>query len=129
MIITCGIIVFTSVFCIKNSFDISIAEKTKQYGMLKSVGATKKQIRKNVFLKQQYLGLIGIPLGLLLGVFASSILILISNSFIGDMLAKGLKTCIIFFLDILCGCNRLRNYNNIIVCIKKCKKSFKKFLL
>ena len=49
VIITCGIIVFTSVFCIKNSFDISIAEKTKQYGMLKSVGATKKQIRKNVF--------------------------------------------------------------------------------
>ena len=41
--IVCGIIVFTSIFCIKNSFDISIAEKTKQYGMLKSVGATKNK--------------------------------------------------------------------------------------
>ncbi len=96
VIITCGIIVFTSVFCIKNSFDISIAEKTKQYGMLKSVGATKKQIRKNVFFEATILGLIGIPLGLLLGVFASSILILISNSFIGDMLAKGLKLVLSF---------------------------------
>ena len=96
VIITCGIIVFTSVFCIKNSFDISIAEKTKQYGMLKSVGATKKQIRKNVFFEATILGLIGIPLGLLLGVFASSTLILISNSFIGDMLAKGLKLVLSF---------------------------------
>ena len=96
VIITCGIIVFTSVFCIKNSFDISVAEKTKQYGMLKSVGATKKQIRKNVFFEATILGLIGIPLGLLLGVFASSILILISNSFIGDMLAKGLKLVLSF---------------------------------
>ena len=44
--IVVGIIVFTSVFCIKNSFDISITEKTKQYGMLRSIGATKKQIIK-----------------------------------------------------------------------------------
>lgn len=49
--IACGIIVVTSVFCIKNSFDISITEKIKQYGMLRSIGATKKQIRKNVFFK------------------------------------------------------------------------------
>ena len=29
-----AVIIFTSVFCIKNSFDISITEKTRQYGML-----------------------------------------------------------------------------------------------
>ena len=34
------IIIVSSVFCIKNSFDISIAEKTKQYGMFRSIGAT-----------------------------------------------------------------------------------------
>ena len=50
VIIVMVIIVFTSVFCIKNSFDISITEKIRQYGMLRSIGATKKQIRKNVFL-------------------------------------------------------------------------------
>lgn len=94
--VVCGIIVFTSVFCIKNSFDISIAEKTKQYGMLKSIGATKKQIRKNVFFEATILGLIGIPLGLLLGILASSILIIISNYFIGDMFARGLKLVLSF---------------------------------
>jgi len=94
--IVCGIIVFTSIFCIKNSFDISIAEKTKQYGMLKSVGATKKQIRKNVLFEATILGLIGIPLGLILGMIASSILIVISNLFIGDRLARNLKLVLKF---------------------------------
>ena len=94
--IVCGIIVFTSIFCIKNSFDISIAEKTKQYGMLKSVGATKKQIRKNVLFEATILGLIGIPLGLILGMIASSILIVISNLFIGDMLTRNLKLVLNF---------------------------------
>ena len=94
--VVCGIIVFTSVFCIKNSFDISIAEKTKQYGMLKSIGATKKQIRKNVFFEAIILGLIGIPLGLLLGILASTILIIISNLFLEDMFTRGLKLVLSF---------------------------------
>ena len=74
--IVIGIIVFTSVFCIKNSFDISITEKIKQYGMLRSVGATKKQIKRNVFYEATILGLIGIPLGILLGYLASYILVI-----------------------------------------------------
>ena len=49
VVIVIIIIIVTSVFCIKNSFDISITEKIKQYGMLRSIGATKKQIKHNVF--------------------------------------------------------------------------------
>ena len=79
IIVVCLIIVFTSVFCIKNSFDISITEKIKQYGMLRSVGATKKQIRKNVFYEATILGVIGIILGIVLGLIATYILIIISN--------------------------------------------------
>ena len=89
--IVIAIIVFTSVFCIKNSFDISITEKTKQYGMLKSIGATKKQIKKNVFYEATILGLVGIPLGILLGFTASYVLIIISNYFLNDMLADSLS--------------------------------------
>ena len=89
--IVCIIIVVTSVFCIKNSFDISITEKTKQYGMLRSIGATKKQIKKNVFYEASILGLIGIPLGLLLGFIASYILILITNYLLADAFTEGLK--------------------------------------
>ena len=89
--IVIGIIVFTSVFCIKNSFDISITEKIKQYGMLRSVGATKKQIKRNVFYEATILGLIGIPLGILLGYLASYILIIISNYYLSDMIQAGFK--------------------------------------
>ena len=82
---------FTSVFCIKNSFDISITEKIKQYGMLRSIGATKKQIKNNVFYEATILGLIGIPLGLLLGFIASYILIIICNILLKDSLTGGLN--------------------------------------
>lgn len=73
------VIIFTSIFCIKNSFDISITEKIKQYGMLASIGATKKQIKKNVYYEAFVLGLIGIPLGIIFGVLAAYILVKISN--------------------------------------------------
>ena len=76
------IIIVSSVFCIKNSFDISIAEKTKQYGMFRSIGATSKQIKKNVLYEAFILGIIGIPLGILSGLFASWILIKVCNYYL-----------------------------------------------
>lgn len=95
-IIVMAIIVFTSVFCIKNSFDISITEKIKQYGMLRSIGATKKQIKKNVFYEATILGIIGIPLGILLGFIASYILIIISNYYLKGSFSTELKLEFIF---------------------------------
>ena len=89
--IVMAIIVVTSVFCIKNSFDISITEKIKQYGMLRSIGATKKQIKHNVFYEASILGLIGIPLGILAGILASYILIIVSNYYLGDLMASDIK--------------------------------------
>ena len=89
-IVICVIIVFTSVFCIKNSFDISITEKIRQYGMLRSIGSTQKQIKKNVFFEATILGMFGIPLGLLLGFLASFILMIISNLFVKDILGISL---------------------------------------
>ena len=91
-----GIIIVTSVFCIKNSFDISITEKIKQYGMLRSIGATKKQIRKNVFYEATILGLIGIPLGIILGYFASYILVIISNYYLVDLINSGMELVFVF---------------------------------
>lgn len=74
------IIMITSIYCIKNSFDISTIEKTKMFGHLISLGATKKQI-KNIVLKEGfYLGIIGIPLGLFFGILADYILILVMKN-------------------------------------------------
>ena len=76
------IIIFTSVFCIKNSFDISITEKTKQYGMLRSIGATSKQIKKNIYYEAFILGVIGLVLGLVFGSLAAYILIHVINYYL-----------------------------------------------
>lgn len=81
-IIICIVIMLASIYCIKNSFDISITEKTKQYGILRSVGATKKQIRKNVFYEATILGIFGIPLGIIFGILATFILLKVSNYYI-----------------------------------------------
>lgn len=78
------IIIITSVFCIRNSFAISITEKTKQYGMLASVGATSKQIRKNVLYEGFILAIIGIPLGILSGLLAIFILLKIVEKILVD---------------------------------------------
>ena len=81
------IVMLASVFVIRNSFAISITEKTSMYGMLASVGATKRQIRRNVLFEGFILGLIGIPLGILLGLGVNAILITILNSVLGDVLS------------------------------------------
>lgn len=94
------IIIFTSVFCIRNSFAISITEKIKMYGMLSSVGATRKQIKKNVIFEAMTLGLIGIPLGILSGLFADFVLLKIVNVLLSDALV-GYADGIVFKVSII----------------------------
>lgn len=53
-----AIVLVSSVFVIKNGFAISVTERLKQYGMLASVGTTKKQIKKSVYFEGFVLGLI-----------------------------------------------------------------------
>lgn len=61
------IIMVASVTLIYNSFSISVSERTKQFGLLKSIGATKKQIRHSVYFEGLCLCGIGIPIGVLGG--------------------------------------------------------------
>ena len=84
------IIVISSVFVIRNSFSISVAEKNRQYGMLSSVGATSKQIRRNVIFEGMVIALIAIPLGILFGIVAIMILLKVVNYLLEDML-DGMK--------------------------------------
>ena len=62
-----GLIAFGSVALIYNSFSISVSERTRQFGLLKSIGATKKQIRHAVISEALLLCVVAIPLGFLLG--------------------------------------------------------------
>ncbi len=61
------IIVFGSISLIYNAFSMSVSERTKQIGLLSSIGATKKQLTKSVLFEALFLSGIGIPVGILSG--------------------------------------------------------------
>lgn len=84
------IIIVSSVFVIRNSFAISITEKMKQYGMLSSIGATSKQIKKSVLFEGAILGIIAIPLGIISGIIAIAVLLWLVNILLKDSL-NGIK--------------------------------------
>ena len=74
-VIICAVIVVASASLIFNAFAISVAERTRQFGLLASVGASKRQIRGTVFWEALALAAIGIPLGLLVGVVGSGVVL------------------------------------------------------
>lgn len=80
--IVIALIMFGSVSLIYNAFAISVSERTKQFGLLSSVGATKKQLRKMVFFEALVVSAIGIPLGVLSGVGGIGVtLLFVGNKF------------------------------------------------
>ncbi len=62
------IIMLASISLIYNSFAISVSERSRQLGLLSSVGATKRQKRYSMYYEGFIIGLIGIPIGLLAGI-------------------------------------------------------------
>ena len=73
--IVCAVIVIASASLIFNAFAISVAERTRQFGLLSSIGASKRQIRAMVFWEAMALAIVGIPAGLLLGVAGSAVVL------------------------------------------------------
>lgn len=78
------IILFGSVSLIYNAFAISISERTRQFGLLKSMGATRRQLRRSVLFEGAALSVIGIPLGILLGLAGIGITL----AFAGGLLSR-----------------------------------------
>ena len=84
-----AIIMVGSVSLIYNAFSISVSERTKQFGMLASIGATKRQIRASVFSEAMRLGLIGIPLGIIFGYAGIAITLKLLSPRIHTLLSTG----------------------------------------
>jgi len=74
-----AVIAIASVIVISNAFRVSAAERTRQFGILKSTGATKKQIGATVMYEALLLSVVGLPLGLMAGLFTQFIAITIGN--------------------------------------------------
>lgn len=98
LIIICiviAIVVSATIIVIYNSFQINVAERMKQFGLLRSIGATKRQIKAIVFREATILLIIAIPIGMLL-----SISVIYSIDVIFKLLLKGANTISIVSIDI-----------------------------
>lgn len=68
LLILTAVIMTGSVLLIYNAFSISLRERSTQFGLLSSLGATKKQLRQSMRYEAFMVSLIGIPLGVLSGI-------------------------------------------------------------
>ena len=79
-----AIIIAASVVVVSNAFRVSAGERTRQFGILKSVGATKRQIAETVLYEGILLSVIGIPIGIAVGLlielFGTSVITNLLNS-------------------------------------------------
>lgn len=72
----CMVLVFVSGYLIiYNIFQISVAADIRFYGRLKTLGATKRQLKKIIYSQARRLCLVGIPLGLVIGHFLGAVLV------------------------------------------------------
>ncbi len=85
------IVLLMSIFSIRNAFMISITEQMKLYGMLRSVGATKRQLKKSVILEGLLLSIIGIPVGIMFGILLIYLLFFCVNIIVGEYYFENMK--------------------------------------
>ncbi|WP_242851289.1 FtsX-like permease family protein [Clostridium sp. DMHC 10] len=65
-----GIVLIATIAVIYNSFQISVVERIKQFGLLRAVGMTPRQLRVIVLREASILAVISIPIGLICGIIA-----------------------------------------------------------
>ncbi|KMS70066.1 membrane protein [Streptomyces viridochromogenes] len=63
-----GIAVLVGVFLIVNTFSMLIAQRTRELGLLRALGADRRQVRRSVLTEALLLGLVGSTLGLAAGI-------------------------------------------------------------
>lgn len=69
--VVCAGVVFFSVIVIYNIFQVGVIQKVQEYGKLKAIGATRRQMRQVIMREGMYLACVGVPFGLLLGIGAA----------------------------------------------------------
>lgn len=84
MVILMLVIITGSVTLIYNAFSISLRERTAQFGLLSSIGATKKQLRGAMRYEALFVSVIGIPLGVVAGIAGTGITL----HYIGNAIAN-----------------------------------------
>ena len=83
------LIAYGSISLIYNSFSISISERIRQFGIMRSIGASNRQIRRMVLFEAFLLAMIGIVLGIIVGCVGIGVtLAWVQNNFIVNITNK-----------------------------------------
>ncbi|SEL91694.1 ABC transporter permease [Streptacidiphilus jiangxiensis] len=82
-----GIAVLVGVSLILNTFSMLVAQRTRELGLMRALGASREQVNRSVLVEAALLGLVGSTLGLLLGVALALGLIKLIAA--GGMVLKG----------------------------------------
>lgn len=90
MFVVCGYLL------IYNIFDISVMQDVRQYGLLRTIGTSTRQIKGIVNRQAVWLTLIGLPIGLIAGFFAGWVLLPIVTEIIISLLL-----CIVLFNSVI----------------------------
>lgn len=96
-----SLVIIATIATIYNSFSIAISERKKQFGILNSIGATKSQIMKLVFLEGFLVSIIGIPIGLLSGTIAIDIVFKVIKTFFKTSMFGELGLRVVFSQTVL----------------------------
>nr|WP_288768924.1 FtsX-like permease family protein [uncultured Intestinibacter sp.] len=91
-----SLVIIATIATIYNSFSIAISERKKQFAILNSIGATKSQIMKLVFLEGFLVSIVGIPIGLLSGTVAIDIVFKVIKTFFKTSMFGELDLRVVF---------------------------------
>ena len=80
-----GIVVICSAIFIYSIINISVVERKKYFGILKSIGATAKQMRRSVRVELLIILLIALPLGILIAIGLDFALVTILNNALPEL--------------------------------------------
>lgn len=67
LLVFAGVALFVGSFVIANSLSITIAQRTREFGTLRTLGASRRQVRRSIMLESFVVGLIASAIGLLVG--------------------------------------------------------------
>ena len=90
LLVFAGIAVFVGAFIIFNTFSITVAQRTREFALLRTMGASRRQVLRSVMLEALIVGLTASILGLLLGIVTAKGINAMFKAFEMDLPPEGL---------------------------------------
>jgi putative ABC transport system permease protein len=90
LLVFAGIAVFVGAFIIFNTFSITVAQRTREFALLRTMGASRRQVLRSVMLEALIVGVIASVLGILLGILTAQGINALFKSLGADLPQEGL---------------------------------------